>query len=62
MNKQLRKLVREALTCDVNCGHDLKNINTCFNHQVQRVEELILNEKRKLLEKFEAIISKEWDK
>ena len=37
----LKKLVKQALTCDKNCGHTLKDTNACFEHQVERVRDLI---------------------
>jgi len=57
----LKKAVKKALTCSSGCGHKL-DPETCFRHQVGRVAKIIVNERRKLLEKFETLISKEWDK
>ena len=41
MKYNLKKLVKKALTCDKKCGHTLKDTNACFEHQVERVKDLI---------------------
>ena len=61
MSKKLQKQIKKALICDKNCGHGL-SLDTCFDHQVERIKKIIIHERRKLLEKFEKIISVEWDK
>ena len=39
--KTLKSQIKKALTCDKNCGHTLKDTNACFEHQVERVKDLI---------------------
>ena len=46
--KTLKSQIKKALTCDKNCGHTLKDTNACFEHQVERVRDLIEIEAKKL--------------
>ena len=39
--KTLKSQIKKALTCDKNCGHTLKDTKFCFEHQVERVKDLI---------------------
>lgn len=39
--KTLKSQIKKALTCDSKCGHTLKDTNACFEHQVERVKDLI---------------------
>ena len=62
MKYNLKKLVKEALTCDKNCGHTLKDTNACFEHQCERVKDLIngkvkINPLRKNC--YERLVSKQ---
>lgn len=53
-----KQQIRKALTCDKNCGHTL-DPEICFEHQVERIENIKAKATAELKEKIIKILDRE---
>lgn len=52
--EQLREKIVKALCCDPKCGHEMEP-ETCFEHQVDRIKDILCSYQEELVKKVEGM-------